>query len=102
MPRVALRVAACLAVALFVAGCTTTIPPKLEVRDVSSGRTYTTYKPWGEVTKGIGYEFADIESGNHITLTNYEVKTLEDSKSVGSDSIEAKTFDAARARAGIK
>ena len=43
------------ALCLGVAGCGgTTIPPKLGVRDVASGRTYTTYAPWGEVEKGRG------------------------------------------------
>ena len=52
------------------AGCGTAIPPKLEVRDVSSGRTYTTYQPWGEVEKGVGYQFTDVETGRRINLTN--------------------------------
>ncbi len=91
--------------ALFLfawAGCTTAIPPKLEVRDVSSGRTYETYEPWGEVTKGIGYEFTDIETGKHVTLTNYEVKTLESKKDVPNDGPEAKAFKEAQARGGVK
>jgi hypothetical protein len=96
------RVIAVGALALALSGCSTTIPDKLQVRDVSSGRTYTTYKPWGKVTKGIGYDFTDIESGNRITLTNYEISTLEASKSVGGDSVEAKEFTAAKARGGVK
>jgi hypothetical protein len=90
------------ALACAVAGCSTTIPPKLAVRDVSSGRTYTTYQPWGDVTKGVGYKFVDSETGNHITLTNYELKTLEAEKSVSPDSPEAKEFEAAKARGGVK
>lgn len=85
-----------------VAGCATNIPPRLEVRDVSSGRTYTTYKPWGQVEKGVGYSFTDIETGNHITLTNYEVKTVEGEKSVPNDSADAKAFQDAMSRGGVK
>ena len=88
---------------LTLVGCGgTTIPAKVGVRDVSSGRTYTTYQPWGQVEKGIGYEFTDAETGKRITLTNYELQTLEASKSVPSDSVEAKEFAAAKARGGVK
>jgi hypothetical protein len=85
-----------------MAGCATTIPPKLEIRDVSSGRTYTTYQPWGKVTKGVGYDFTDIETGKRITLTNYEVSTVEGEKSVPGDSVEAKAFAEQKARGGVK
>jgi hypothetical protein len=91
-----------LTVGLFAGGCATTIPSKLQVRDVASGRTYTTYKPWGEVTKGVGYEFTDLESGNRITLTNYELSTIEGSKSVPGDSAEAKAYEEAKKRGGIE
>jgi hypothetical protein len=84
------------------AGCATTIPPKLQVRDVASGRTYTTYQPWGAVTKGVGYEFTDAETGKRITLTNYELSTVEDAKSVAPDSPEAKQFGQAKERGGLK
>ena len=88
---------------LLASGCGgTTIPPKLQVRDVSSGRTYTTYQPWGQVEKGIGYEFTDTETGNRITLTNYELKTVEGQKSVADDSAEAKAFQQAKVRGGVK
>ena len=90
------------AVAACLVGCQTTIPSKLEVRDVSSGRTYTTYEPWGHITKGIGYEFSDAETGKHITLTNYELKTLESSKKVDPKSVEAHQYEAAKARGGVK
>src|SRR3954469_16378066 len=86
---------------LSLVGCGTTIPSRLEVRDVGSGRSYTTYEPWGEVTKGIGYEFTDIETGKRITLTNYELKTLEGPKTVAGDSVEAKTYAEERARGGV-
>ena len=86
----------------LVGGCATKIPAKLEVRDVGSGRSYTTYQPWGEVTKGVGYEFTDIETGNRITLTNYELKTIEGERSVSGDSAEAKAFAEAKARGGVK
>jgi len=87
---------------LAAVGCATTIPAKLQVRDVSSGRTYYTYQPWGQVEKGIGYAFVDSDTGNHITLTNYELKTVEGPKSVANDSPEAKSFEAAKARGGLK
>jgi len=87
---------------LLVAGCSQEIPPKLEVRDVSSGRTYNTYQPWGEVTKGVGYEFTDIETGKRVTLTNYELRTLETKKSFPGDSPDAKAFNEAKARGGVK
>jgi hypothetical protein len=90
------------ALGLVLAGCATEIPAKLEVRDVASGRSYQTYQPWGEVTKGIGYEFTDIETGKRITLTNYELKTLESGKSVPPDSPEAKRYAEAKARGGVK
>ena len=64
--------ATCFGAAMLLVGCSTNIPPRLEVRDVSSGRTYQTYKPWGEVEKGIGYSFTDIETGRKITLTNHD------------------------------
>src|SRR4051794_27517034 len=82
--------------AVAAAGCGAAIPPKLQVRDVASGRTYTTYQPWGAVTKGVGYEFTDIETGKRITLTNYELSTVEGAKTVAPDSPEAKQFVAAR------
>lgn len=91
-----------LACITFVAGCTTSIPAKLEVHDVASGRKYTTYQPWGKVTKGIGYEFTDIDSGNKITLTNYEVHTLDGPKSVPSDGMDAKSFNDAKTRGGVQ
>src|SRR3954453_20247072 len=87
---------------LFAAGCATNIPKKLQVRDVGSGRTYTTYQPWGQVEKGIGYEFTDAETGSRINLTNYELKTLEGQKSVADDSAEATAYKQAKARGGVK
>jgi hypothetical protein len=96
-------IAAGLAATLFIAGCGgTTIPPKLHVRDVGSGRTYTTYEPWGEVEKGVGYAFTDVDTGKRITLTDYELSTVEGKKSVPSDSPEAKEFEAAKERGGVK
>src|SRR5688500_6446005 len=86
--------------AIALSGCATTIPSKLQVRDTASGRTYTTYKPWGKVTKGVGYDFTDIDTGNRITLTNYEISTLEGEKSVPNDSVEAKSFAESKARGG--
>jgi hypothetical protein len=86
----------------LIAGCSQEIPPKLEVRDVGSGRTYYTYQPWGEVTKGVGYEFTDIETGKRVNLTNYEVRTLESKKSVPADSPDATAFKEAKARGGVK
>jgi hypothetical protein len=94
---------AAVAAAVFLVGCGgATIPPKLQVRDVSSGRTYNTYEPWGKVEKGVGYEFTDIDSGKRITLTNYELSTVEGKKSVPGDSADAKTFEEAKARGGMK
>jgi hypothetical protein len=91
-----------LVMAGLLCGCGTTIPPRLQVRDVGSGRTYTTYQPWGQVEKGIGYGFTDAETGRHITLTNYEITTLEGQKSVPGDSAEAKAYEAAKERGGVK
>jgi hypothetical protein len=87
-----------------VVGCSsgTPIPSRLEVRDTGSGRTYQTYEPWGEVEKGIGYQFTDIETGKRITLTNYEIKTLDGSKTVANDSPEAQKFREAKVRGGMK
>jgi hypothetical protein len=89
---------------LTLVGCSsgTTLPPRLEVRDVASGRTYSTYQPWGQVEKGLGYEFTDIETGKRVTLTNYEIKTLEAQKVVPSESAEAKQFAEAKTRGGVK
>ena len=95
-------VATCFGAAMLLVGCSTNIPPRLEVRDVSSGRTYQTYKPWGEVEKGIGYSFTDIETGRKITLTNYELRTLEGQKSVSNDSPEAQAYKTAKVRGGVK
>ena len=86
---------------LSAVGCGVTIPPKLEVRDVSSGRTFTTYQPWGEVEKGVGYTFTDIETGRRINLQNYELRTLDGKMSVPSDSAEAKAYAAAKGRGGV-
>ena len=86
----------------LLAGCGTNIPPKLEVRDPGSGRTYQTYKPWGQVEKGVGYEFTDIETGRRVTLTNYELKTLEAEKTVSGDSPEAQEYAKAKERGGVK
>jgi hypothetical protein len=96
------RVIAGSALALLLGGCAATIPPKLQVRDTASGRTYTTYQPWGKVTKGVGYEFTDAETGKRITLTNYELATLEGQKSVSPDSPEAKAFKEQKERGGVK
>jgi hypothetical protein len=87
---------------LMLAGCGTNIPPRVEVRDVGSGRTYQTYQPWGQIEKGVGYTFTDIETGRKITLTNYELRTLEGQKTVAGDSPEAKSFETAKARGGVK
>jgi hypothetical protein len=35
-------------------------------------------------------------------LTNYEVRTVEDEKSVAPDSADAKSFEAAKTRGGVK
>ncbi len=102
MQRSALSAAVLIALSLSLAGCGTAIPPKLEVRDVGSGRTYTTYQPWGEVEKGVGYQFTDIETGRRINLQNYELRTLEGKKTVPGDSAEAKAFAMARTRGGVK
>jgi hypothetical protein len=101
MRRILIPLAAITAT-IVVAGCAVNLPPKLEVRDVSSGRTYTTYKPWGQVEKGVGYGFTDLETGRKIMLTNYEIRTLEAEKSVPPDSPEAKSFESAKARGGVK
>ena len=97
-------VAACLAGVFAVAltGCATEIPARLEVRDVTSGRTYQTYEPWGQVEKGMGYRFTDIQTGKRINLTNYELRTLEAKKSVDNNSSEATEFKEAKARGGVK
>src|SRR4051812_29794611 len=96
-----LSLAAVLAASVLLVGCgSMQIPPKLQVKDVSSGRTYTTYEPWGQVEKGIGYEFTDIDTGNRITLTNYELKTLEGEKSVPKESPEATAFQQAKTAGG--
>jgi hypothetical protein len=88
--------------ASLLAGCSTKIPSLLEVREVGSGRTYTTYQPWGRVTKGVGYEFTDVETGRRVTLNNYEVRTLEGAKKVSRESPEARSFEQAKARGGVK
>ena len=100
--RSVVRLIAAGTIAVALTGCATDIPSKLEVRDTGSGRTYTTYKPWGEVTKGVGYEFTDVETGNRVTLTNYELSTLEGPKSVPNDSPEAKAYNEQKARGGVK
>ena len=89
-------------VMIAVVGCSVKIPPKLQVRDVSTGKSYETYQPWGKVVKGAGYQFTDAETGKKITLTNYEVSTIESQKKVPADSAEAKEFKAAAERGGIK
>jgi hypothetical protein len=94
---VAVIIVAC----LLISGCGVDIPPRLEVRDVSSSTAYSTYEPWGRVEKGIGYQFTDIESGKRVTLTNYELRTLETRKNVPGDSPEARAFNEAKARGGI-
>ena len=89
-------------IVIALSGCATTIPSRLEVRDTASGRTYNTYQPWGKITKGVGYEFTDIETGKRITLTNYEISTIEGQKSVPNGSVEAKQFADQKARGGVK
>jgi hypothetical protein len=101
MRRVLIALVPLIAALTMLAGCGVNIPPKLEVRDVSSGRTYTTYQPWGQVEKGVGYSFTDIDTGRRINLTNYELRTVESGKSVSGDSAEAKAFDMAKARGGV-
>jgi hypothetical protein len=97
-----IRRAALIALPLLVVGCGVSIPPKLEVRDVSSGRTYQTYQPWGEVEKGVGYQFTDIETGRRINLQNYELRTLEGKKSVPGGSAEAQAYASAKTRGGVR
>jgi hypothetical protein len=99
-----LALALAIGAATTLIGCAsgTSIPSRLEVRDTGSGRTYQTYEPWGEVEKGIGYQFTDIETGKRITLTNYEIKTLDGSKTVANDSPEAQKFKEAKVRGGMK
>jgi hypothetical protein len=89
------------AISLCLAGCGVDIPAKVEVRDVTSSKTYLTYEPWGRVEKGIGYQFTDIQNGSKVTLTNYELKTVEPRKNVPGDSPEARAFNEAKARGGI-
>jgi len=98
----AIRLCGVLLAATFLTGCGTNIPPRLQVRDVGSGRTYTTYQPWGQVEKGVGYAFTDAETGRRITLTNYEISTAEGPKTVAADSAEAKAYQAAKERGGLK
>jgi hypothetical protein len=102
MRRLPILGAVPLVLALFITGCGVNIPPKLEVRDVGSGRTYTTYQPWGEVERGVGYQFTDVETGRRINLTNYELRTLEGKKSVPGDSAEAQAYAAAKTRGGVE
>lgn len=85
-----------------LSGCTENIPPKVEVRDVSSGTTFTTYQPWGKVEKGQGYTFTDITSGRRVTLNNYETRQVQSSMTVDSKSPEAIAFKEAKARGGVK
>ena len=87
-----------------IVGCAsgTAIPAKLEVRDTGSGRTYHTYEPWGEVEKGVGYSFTDIDTGKKVTLTGYEVKTTDAAKTVANDSPEAAAFKESKTRGGMK
>jgi hypothetical protein len=100
--RGAIRSVLFVTIVIGLVGCATTIPPKLEVRDTASGRTYSTYQPWGKITKGVGYEFTDIDTGKRITLTNYEIATIEGQKSVSGSSVEAKQFADQKARGGVK
>ena len=90
------------AVCFVAAGCGVDIPPKVEVRDVASSRTYMTYEPWGKVEKGIGYQFTDIDTGKRVTLTNYELKPVEGKKNVPGDSAEARAYNEAKARGGMQ
>ena len=102
--KAALLPVAATAAMLTLVGCSnnTAIPAQIGVRDVASGRNYTTYQPWGQVEKGMGYEFTDVQTGKRVTLTNYELHTIAEPKSVPNDSLEAKEFAAAKARGGVK
>jgi hypothetical protein len=102
MRRILIPLAAIALTLVVGTGCATNIPPKLQVRDVGSGRTYTTYQPWGTVEKGVGYGFTDAETGRKIMLTNYEISTVEAEKTVPGDSPEAKSYEAAKTRGGVK
>lgn len=85
---------------LFVAGCGQNVPAKLEVKDVSSGKTYTTYADLTKEEKGVGYKLYDIKSSASVTLTSYEIKTLEAEKTVDPKSPESLEYQAAKAKAG--
>ena len=85
---------------LLVAGCGQNVPAKLEVKDVSSGKTYTTYADLTKEEKGIGYKLFDVTSSTSVTLTSYEVKTLEAEMTVDPKSAEALAYQTAKAKAG--
>src|SRR4029079_17299117 len=89
--------------ALVLVGCQTSIPPKIQVRDVDNGKTYTTYQTWGHVGAGrVGYEFTDLDTGKKISVPNYQLTEISEEKSVPKDSAEAKAYKEEAARMGIK
>lgn len=89
----------CSLVLVAVSGCTTEIPARIEVKDVVTGKTFKTYETWGRPISGVGYRFTDVESGDTVTLTNYELHTVESKKIVDAKSPEAKAYAVDKARA---
>lgn len=63
--------------AVVLGGCST-VPTKIEVKDVSSGRVYQTYEDprWAKENM-LGFNFVDIDSGSTVMLKSYEKKVLK-------------------------
>ncbi len=100
--RALLATIVCSTVLIAASGCTTDIPARVEVKDVTTGKTFNTYETWGRTVSGVGYRFTDVASGDTVTLTNYELHTLESKKTVDANSPEAKAFKADKAKVANK
>ncbi len=77
--------------ALVLGGCGVYVPARLQVTDVSSGRTYDTYSSWGKENM-LGYSFYDAKSGQRVMLKSYEINVLEPARFLPPDSPEAAEY----------
>lgn len=81
-----------LILAALIAGCGVHVPPKYQVTDVSSGKTFTTYGTWGKENM-LGYNFYDIDSGERIMLKSYQSKKISNGGFFPQGSPEAEEYN---------
>jgi hypothetical protein len=89
------RVLVLLAGLTFVGGCGVVVPDKVQITDVESGHTYTTYDDdsWRKENM-LGYNFYDADSGERVMLKSYTQKTIRRGGYFDPNSAEAEEYRA--------